>query len=534
MESTNVKGYKMKLRIEMLQIKKLLFVNSSFRYMLLGIVFCILCVLYVQAQPEAQIGNVIEVRVAASEDDGEENNRGEVIVSSPELELVYDTSNQLVGLRFSGVNIPKNAIITRAYIQFVAAKKSSDREAILTIQGEASGSALTFSNSPNDISLRGKTFVTVPWHPNPWLASGSKGLDQQTSDISTIVQEIVSKRSWEAGNSLVFTITGSGKRVAISYDGDSSKAPLLHIEYNVPAGNNNSTQITPLTVTDSNLKVAFIGDQGLGVEAESVLKLIKNERADMVLHQGDFEYTQNPDAWDNQINNTLGADFPYFASVGNHDIEKGMWPKYQQKLLERLSRISGANCSGDLGVNSACTYRGLFFILSGIDVVGSNHEAFIRHALDNDNSLWRICSWHKNQRLMQVGGKGDSTGWGVYEACREGGAIVATGHEHSYSRTHLMSNFETQVVASKDNTLVLQRGESFVFVSGLGGRSVRDQELSGDWWASIYTSDQGADYGALFCTFNVDGQTDKAECYFKDIQDQIPDRFTVISGLEPD
>ncbi len=285
--------------------------------------------------------------------------------------------------------------------------------------------------------------------------------------------------------------------------------------------------------TDPNLKVAFIGDQGFGPNAEAVLRLIQNEGTDMVLHQGDFEYTQNPDAWDNQINNVLGANFPYFASVGNHDIEKEMWPIYQQKLQERLNRVAGASCSGDLGVNSACTYKGLFFILSGVGTLGSDHEAFIRNELANDTSLWRICTWHKNQRLMQVGGKGNDTGWGVYEACRESGAIIATGHEHSYSRTHLMSSFEFQTVAATDNTLILEKGKTFAFVSGLGGKSIRDQKLDGSWWAAIYTSTQGASYGALFCTFHVDGQPDKAECYFKDIEGQVPDSFTLFSQVQP-
>ena len=48
-------------------------------------------------------------------------------------------------------------------------------------------------------------------------------------------------------------------------------------------------------------------------------------------------------------------------------------------------------------------------------------------------------------------------GWGPYEECREGGAIVATGHEHSYSRTHLMDNFETQIIASTSNTLQIEK-----------------------------------------------------------------------------
>ena len=37
------------------------------------------------------------------------------------------------------------------------------------------------------------------------------------------------------------------------------------------------------------LRVAFIGDQGLGPNAIAVLELIKDEGARMVLHQGDFD-----------------------------------------------------------------------------------------------------------------------------------------------------------------------------------------------------------------------------------------------------
>ena len=138
--------------------------------------------------------------------------------------------------------------------------------------------------------------------------------------------------------------------------------------------------------------------------------------------------------------------------------------------------------------------------------MGSGYETYIRDQLTNDNSIWSVCSWHKVQRLMQVGFHGDSTGWGVYEECRKGGGIVATGHDHTYARTHLMDNVATQSVASTSSTLVLEKGKTFVFVSGLGGRSIRLQELDGPWWASIYTATQGATYGALFCSFHVNAQ----------------------------
>ena len=129
-----------------------------------------------------------------------------------------------------------------------------------------------------------------------------------------------------------------------------------------------STKAAPDTqALSANLKVAFIADQGIddrnfyGMGARDVLQLIKDEGTDIVLHQGDFDYRADPDLWDQQINDVLGPDFPYFASIGNHDVDA--WPGYQQKLQARLDRVTGASCTGDLGVKSACRYRGLFFIL---------------------------------------------------------------------------------------------------------------------------------------------------------------------------
>jgi Calcineurin-like phosphoesterase len=296
----------------------------------------------------------------------------------------------------------------------------------------------------------------------------------------------------------------------------------------------------PRTVeTPPGFRVAFFGDQGLLPSSRRVLELVRNEGAAMVIHLGDFDYMDDPIGWTELIDSELGPSFPLFAVVGNHDLAR--WEGYKHLLQERLARVEGANCTGEYGVNAACSYRGLSFLLSGAGTKGSGHAGFIREALARDQAIWRICAWHKNQRTMQVGGKSDEAGWGPYEECRRGGAFIATGHEHSYERTKTLSNMQAgsvDPVWRNPGELRVGGGSTFAFVSGLGGVEIRGRchpamppYGCGREWASVYTSDQGATFGALFIDFNVDGDPRKAKGYFKNIDGEVIDQFTIVADL---
>jgi hypothetical protein len=150
----------------------------------------------------------------------------------------------------------------------------------------------------------------------------------------------------------------------------------------------------------------------------------------------------------------------------------------------------------------------------------------------------------QSEITLQLGSKSNSMGWEVYENCRNAAAIIATGHEHSYSRTRSLISMQDQIVDSScpdqpgtpDVDVCVSAGRTFAFVSGLGGKSIRNQDrclpatfpygCDGEW-AKIYTSDQAATYGVLFITFNVNGDTRKATAYFKNIDGQIIDQFEI-------
>jgi hypothetical protein len=331
------------------------------------------------------------------------------------------------------------------------------------------------------------------------------------------------------GASLVETLSLGGHQIrlrAYADDGGTGDATVF-VSVEQPGA-------VPASVT-----IAFIGDQGWEPAGQfegprAVLSLIEAEGADAVVHLGDFDYSNDPAAWEQQIDDILGAAFPYFAAVGNHD--DAAWDGadgYQARMERRLDRL-GIPWEGDLGVMATLEYRGIRLLFGAPGIFGSDPTLYAEYFADRlavGGVTWAVCGWHKNQRMMQVGGKGDETGWEVYERCREGGAIIGTAHEHSYSRTHLLADVESRSIESTADTLTMRRGASFVFVSGLGGQSIRDQELDGEWWASAYTTNQGAAYGALFGVFHAAGRADLAHFYFKDIEGRIVDEFWVVSAL---
>ena len=159
---------------------------------------------------------------------------------------------------------------------------------------------------------------------------------------------------------------------------------------------------------DGGFRVAFIADQDINTNSIAVLDLIKDEGAQLVLHQGDFDYEDDPDKWDRMISNVLGNDFPYLASLGDHDVKA--WSGYQEKLYDRLKKNPDVVCNGDLGVKSSCTYQGLFFILVAPDFIDSDYDSFIAEQLDNTDYIWRICSWHHDMNTTPTYSKPNKTG----------------------------------------------------------------------------------------------------------------------------
>ncbi|XXX78682.1 DNRLRE domain-containing protein [Sorangium sp. So ce134] len=397
-----------------------------------------------------------------------------------------------------------------------------------------------------------------------WATAGAMGSTDRGSLVGSVTGSAGSRtitlnaagvalvQAWVDGTSNNGIIIASSSNTdgidfASSEHATAAQRPKLTITYGSSSGTGGST--------DPGLLVAFIGDQGNDSDADAVLNLIKDEGAAATIHNGDFDYANNPSAWESRINNILGANYPYFAIIGNHDAAAwGGSSGYASYIQARHARVPDMNCTGELGVKATCNFHGLFIVQSCIGTSelrstcaanASDQVTFIQDALANDSSIWSVCAWHKNQHDMQVGGKSNEVGWSAYQACMNAGAIVATGHEHSYSRTLTLTDVGNAGTGHGKtgafNLVELGPNRNFVFVSGLGGVGIRDYEAASHdddtWWSSYYASNKWvkngtlmsgtADYGALFIRFNVNGDPKRATAYFKDVNGRLADEFTI-------
>ncbi len=89
----------------------------------------------VQVRAAEQSTATLDIQVQAGDDDAEEKvSGGTMSLSSSDLEMVRESSDQLVGIRFQHVTVPKGSTITSAYITFTADERSYETT-MLQIQG---------------------------------------------------------------------------------------------------------------------------------------------------------------------------------------------------------------------------------------------------------------------------------------------------------------------------------------------------------------------------------------------------------------
>ena len=149
---------------------------------------------------------------------------GAMTLTSPDIEMATITNlnnlgkpagcDQVVGMRFK-MNIPQGAKVTAAKIRFAVDTTNSDK-VTLYISVQSTDDAQAISSRRRDLSSRSRSNRRVAWTPAPWTVIHNI---KYSADVAPILQEIVCRKGWQSGNSVLFLIgrsSGSGIRTAQS------------------------------------------------------------------------------------------------------------------------------------------------------------------------------------------------------------------------------------------------------------------------------------------------------------------------------
>ena len=238
------------------------------------LVFALLVLGYTTSAAAAD--TVLTLQVGASVDDvNEVNNALDTTSTTQWIGNGGATTGSYAGMRFTSVLIPRGSLITSAYLQ-VYSTQNQWISCAFSIAADAVGNSSPFTSSTRP-SQRTPTANAVTHSDNvSWAADTWYALD----DMRAVVQEIVGRPDWQAGNSLSIILRGTGsgafsRKFVRSFDSGAANAPRLVVTYTssgtpLPSATLTAApttitagQAAMLTWTSSNAFTVSI-DQGIG------------------------------------------------------------------------------------------------------------------------------------------------------------------------------------------------------------------------------------------------------------------------------
>lgn len=215
-------------------------------------------------------GGDIAISVAAADDDCYAYWDGgawqfilNAVLSQP-VSGYYDATHQKMhgGMRFQNVPIPNGTAITEAHISIRAPYPDAGNLTSL-IEGEDEDTTVAFTNYAN-FDGRNKTTASVNWvhDAEPFVVLNW----YDSPDIKAIIQEIVDRPGWVAGNDIVIfwgdaTAVAGGRRTSYSFEMGAGSAAVLNITFGISAVETNAA--TDIEDTQANLHGNILtGDPG--------------------------------------------------------------------------------------------------------------------------------------------------------------------------------------------------------------------------------------------------------------------------------
>jgi hypothetical protein len=211
-----------------------------------------------QAAVSIDIGQItVAHSVSAGNDDGYASSSTSQNLTNAYLRIGhrngYSTPYYMSGMRFVNISVPALSQVVSAQLKICSYNSSLNGMVYGVIQGEDTDNAADFSS--RYISGAAKTTASVDWdHLTAWSADTW----YNSPDISPVIQEIIDRAGWSAGNALVILYSKrtdlGGNRNFSSCERGAAFAPKLEITY-----------IGPVTLTTSSTAGGLVTTPGQGV-----------------------------------------------------------------------------------------------------------------------------------------------------------------------------------------------------------------------------------------------------------------------------
>ena len=214
-----------------------------------------LVVIYDDTTATGCVKGKLSYQVRSQKNNAEEPSHG---YQSTGTELTFrDSSNKFIGVRFRDIALPQGASILNAYLEFTAYQSSSSSFASFNIAGVDEDDPNSFNSYPRYLLKNKPKTASVAWTGIPrWY----KNYTYQSPSVTSIVEQIVGRPGWTAGNEMMFVFSNFvGVRGAYTYRGKPSGAVSLVVEYQGNATPGNTSTVRELLVS----QVDAMGASGL-------------------------------------------------------------------------------------------------------------------------------------------------------------------------------------------------------------------------------------------------------------------------------
>lgn len=237
--------------------------------------------------------------VTANNDDGWENTSGGVNLGTDYLILGGRSDMKQHAVRFQNVQIPADAQITDAYIEFYS--YGTSQAGNMDIYSEI-GTPNAYTTAAKNITSRERSVNKVNWETTAWTSGNTKN---RTPNLKNIIEEN-RLSGWQSGSSLAFQFNGLGTNsgaLARSYEGGDNYRPKLVVEYLTNGlGASIEGAVTDPALMDQ-LYINEVSSQGTVTQGEDWIELYNNSNDNLHIKGGVYLSNKNSDKTLHELKN---------------------------------------------------------------------------------------------------------------------------------------------------------------------------------------------------------------------------------------